>query len=479
MKILYVASEALPYVSTGGLADVVGSLPKAVHKELGRGSDIRVVIPLYPSVRDKFSEQLELVCEINVRLSWRNQYCGIWKIESDGVIFYFIDNLYYFDRKTPYGNYDDGERFAFFSKCVLELMAAVNFYPDIMHANDWQTALAVIYLKRKYSHLDEYRGIRALFTIHNIDYQGVFDFNILADVFELPAWDRGIVEYNGNINLLKGAIVCADMVNTVSQTYSREILTEYYASGLHYILRKADAEGKLCGIVNGIDVDYYNPETDRDIKANYSVSDMSGKAADKEELQSIAGFENKPDTPIIAMVSRLASHKGFDLVKCVLEEIIVKNDVQFVLLGTGETELENYFKDLAYRYPDKVCIKLEFNKALSKKLYAGADMFLMPSKSEPCGLSQMIASRYGTVPIVRECGGLADTIHAYNENDGSGNGFSFTNYNAHDMMHVIDYALDMYRDHSKWTNLVENVMKIDFSWNVSAKRYIDIYDSLV
>ena len=332
MKILYVASEALPYISTGGLADVVGALPKAVKNALDEKSDIRVVIPLYPSIRDKFAEQLELVCEMNVKLSWRNQYCGIWKTVNNGITFYFIDNLYYFDRKMPYGNYDDGERFAFFSKCVLELMAAMNFYPDIMHANDWQSALAVIYLKRKYSHLDEYRDIRALFTIHNIDYQGVFDFGILSDVFELAAWDRSIVEYNGNINLLKGAVVCADMVNTVSQTYAKEILTEYYGSGLHYILRQADAEGKLTGIVNGIDVDYYNPATDPDIAENYSADDMSGKAVDKAELQKLAGFEEKPETPVIAMVSRLASHKGFDLVKCVLEEIIINNDVQFVLL---------------------------------------------------------------------------------------------------------------------------------------------------
>lgn len=479
MKILYVASEALPYASTGGLADVVGSLPKSVLGELGRGSDVRVVIPLYPAVREKFAEQLELVCEINVRLAWRNQYCGIWKIESDGVTFYFIDNLFYFDRKTLYGAGDDAERFAFFSKCVLELMAAVNFYPDIMHANDWQSALAVIYLKRKYSHLEEYQGIRALFTIHNIDYQGNFDFSILADVFELPEWDRSIVEYNGQINLLKGAIVCADMVNTVSRTYSREILTEYFASGLHHILRQADAEGKLTGIVNGIDVDYYNPVTDPDIVKNYSIDDMSGKAADKADLQELCGFDADPEVPIIAMVSRLASHKGFDLVKHVLEEIIVKNKVQFVLLGTGETDLENYFKDLAARYPKQVAIKLEYNKALSKKFYAGADMFLMPSKSEPCGLSQMIASRYGTVPIVRECGGLADTIHAYNENDGTGNGFSFANYNAHEMMNVIGYALQIYSDKAKWTDLVKNVMNVDFSWNVSAKKYIDIYQSLM
>ncbi|MGN1345460.1 MAG: glycogen synthase GlgA [Eubacteriales bacterium] len=479
MKILYAAAEALPFASTGGLADVMGALPKAVNRVLEPDADIRVVIPLYPVVRAKFAEVIELVAEINVRLAWRNQYCGIWKTVTEGVTYYFIDNQYYFERDRLYGCYDDGERFAFFSKCVLELMAAVNFYPDILHANDWQTALAVIYLKRRYSHLDEYRNISALFTIHNIDYQGVFDFGILGEVFELPEWDRSIVEYNGNVNLLKGAIVCADRVNTVSQTYAREILTEYYASGLHYILRQADAEGKLTGIVNGIDVDYYNPQKDPDIAEFYSVDSMAGKAVCKAELQKLCGFEQRPETPVIAMVSRLASHKGFDLVRRILEEFINKHDVQFVLLGTGEAALENFFADLARRYPQQVCVRLEYNKALSKKFYAGADLFLMPSKSEPCGLSQMIASRYGTVPLVRECGGLADTIRPYNENDGTGNGFSFTNYNAHDMMHVMEYALSLYANHTKWSELVKNVMKVDFSWTVSAKKYIDIYRSLM
>lgn len=479
MKILYAASEALPYISTGGLADVMGSLPQAVYAQLGGEADIRAVIPLYPVIREKFAEQLELVCEINVRLSWRNQYCGIWKIENNDVTFYFIDNLFYFDRKNIYGNFDDGERYAFFSKCILELMSAINFYPDILHANDWQTALSVIYLKRKYSHLDEYKGVSALFTIHNIDYQGIYDFSILSDVFELPEWDRSIVEYNGCINLLKGAVVCADMINTVSNTYSREILTEFFSSGLHYILRQADAEGRLVGIVNGIDVDYYNAETDPDIKANFTSDNLAGKAIDKAELQKYAGFKVKEDIPIIAMVSRLASHKGFDLVKHVLEEIIINNDIQFILLGTGEEALEKYFTYLADKYPEKVCVKLEFNKVLSKKIYAGADMFLMPSKSEPCGLSQMIASRYGTVPIVRECGGLADTIRAFNEYTGEGNGFSFKRYNAHDMKNVIDYALVMYKDDAKWSHLVKNVMKMDFSWNVSAKKYIDIYKKLL
>ncbi len=479
MKVLYAASEALPYISTGGLADVVGSLPKAVKKTLGHDSDIRVVIPLYPQIREKFAKELELVCEINVRLSWRSQYCGIWQIKSDGVVFYFIDNLFYFDRKTLYGNFDDGERFAFFSKCVVELMSAVNFYPNILHANDWQTALSVIYLKRKYSHLEEYRKISTLFTIHNIDYQGVFDFNILGDVFELPEWDRDIVEYNGNINLLKGAVVCSDIVNTVSASYSREILTEYFSSGLHHILRAKNDAGRLCGIVNGIDIGYYDPVTDPDIAVNYSSDDPSGKAQNKAELQKLCGLDVNPDIPVIAMVSRLASHKGFDLVKHVLEEIVYSNAVQFVILGTGEAQYENYFKYLAYKYPTKVCARFEFNKALSKKFYAGADMFLMPSKSEPCGLSQMIACRYGTVPIVRECGGLADTIRAYNQYDGSGNGFSFKNYNAHDMMNVIKMALNIYSNSEKWLRIVKSSMNTDFSWNLSAKKYIDIYNGLL
>lgn len=479
MKILYVASEALPYASTGGLADVIGSLPKAVKKELGDDADIRVVIPYYASTKEKFGEQLELVCETTVRLSWRNQYCGIFKTVSDGVTFYFIDNRYYFDRKMLYGNYDDGERFAFFSKCVLELMSTVSFYPDLLHANDWQSALSVIYLKRKYAHIEEYRNISVIFTIHNIDYQGVFDFSILGDVFELPEWDRSIVEYNGNINLLKGAIVCADMVTTVSETYANEILTEYYSSGLHYILRSKASDGRLCGIVNGIDVDYYNPQSDKSIPENFSVNNLSGKARDKEALQRECGLNISPNTPIIAIVSRLAAHKGFDLIKRMFDEIVGANDVQIVILGTGERDYEEYFTGLSWRFPGRVTVKLEFNKELSKLFYAGADMFLMPSKSEPCGLSQMIASRYGTVPIVRECGGLADTIKAYNEYDETGNGFSFKNYNAHEMKSVIEYALGVYHNKGKWANLVKNVMNTDFSWRVSAKKYIDIYNAML
>ena len=475
MKVLYAAGEAIPFVSTGGLGDVIGSLPPCVKSALGQGSDVRVVLPLYSSVKDKWGDKLENVYEGEMRLSWRNQYLGIFSYVHRDVTFYFIDNEYYFRREHPYGNFDDGERFAFFSKAVLELMRIVDFYPDILHANDWQTALSVIYLKRKYAYIEEYSGISALYTIHNIDYQGQYDFSILGDVFELDEWDRPLVEYNGCINLTKGAIVCADRVSTVSPRYAGEIMTEYYSSGLYHILKMY--RDKVCGIINGIDVSYYDPENDPDIPYHFSAKDPDDKAKAKEDLEDLCGFGHS-DAPIIAMISRLASHKGFELVLRIFEELIWASDIRFCILGTGETELEDFFLRMQDKYPDRVCARIEFNKALSKRIYAGADMFLMPSKSEPCGLSQMIASRYGAVPIVRETGGLADTIRPYNEYDGSGNGFSFANYNAHDMMHTILYARSLYGDTAKWNKLRDSVMKVDFSWESSAAAYIDLYESM-
>ena len=475
MKILYAAGEALPFAATGGLGDVMGSLPAAVKATLGDKADVRVVIPLYPSVRNGWNDKLERVFEGEMTLSWRRQYLGIYKIERSGVTFYFIDNEYYFKRAQAYGNFDDGERFAFFSKAVLELMRITDFYPDILHANDWQSALSVIYLKRKYAHLERYQRISALYTIHNIDYQGVFGFDILGDVFELDEWDRSIVDYSGNINLTKGAIVCADRVTTVSPRYSKEIMTEYYSAGLYHILRMY--REKIIGIINGIDISYYDPKTDPDIASNYSADDMTGKAKNKAALEDICSFPHS-DAPIVAMVSRLASHKGFELVRRVLEEIVCNSDIRFAVLGTGEAELEDFFRYMASRYPDRVCAMIEFNKALSKKIYAGADMFLMPSKSEPCGLSQMIASRYGTVAIVREIGGLADTIIPYNEFENTGNGFSFVNYNAHDMMNTVYYARTVYGDGEKWRSIVRRAMDTDFSWHSSAVKYIDLYTSM-
>ncbi len=477
MKILYVSSEAMPFAMTGGLGDVAGSLPPAVSKALGEGNDVRVVIPMYPVVRKKFISEMTLECETEVRLAWRHQYLGIWSTVRDGVKFYFLDNEYYFKRETIYGNFDDGERFAYFGKAVMKLMEAVGFYPDIMHANDWQSAPAVIYLKRQYCHIPEYSGIRAIYTIHNIEYQGIYDLYILGDVFDLSESDRGYVEYNNAINLTKGAITLADSVTTVSETYSREILTPFYSHGLDGVLNAV--KDKLSGIVNGIDLNYNNPKTDPALTYHYSESSLSGKAKNKALLQAKCGFEVKRDVPLIAMVSRLASHKGFDLVTRIIEEILSYDNVQIVLLGTGEEALERYFSSLNEKYYSKFHAMIEFNKDLSKQIYAGADMFLMPSKSEPCGLAQMIASRYGTVAIVRETGGLSDTIKAYNKYDGTGNGFSFKNYNAHEMLGVIRDAETLFTDRKAWNRLVRAAMSTDFSWNVSALKYIELYRSLL
>ncbi len=477
MKILYVASEALPFVSTGGLADVIGSLPAAVRRATGGEADVRVVIPMYPTIKSKIDDTFERVYEGELRLAWRRLYCGIWKTERDGVTVYFVDNEYYFARPMLYGQYDDGERFAYFGKAVMQLITSVGFVPDVMHANDWQSALAVIYLKRNLAYLENYSAIKVLFTIHNIEYQGKYDLAILKDVFDLDDRDRSVVEYDGCINLLKGAISCADMVSTVSERYSSEILTEYYSHGLYHILR--DSREKLTGITNGIDVEYYNPECDPDIAECYSAGHIAGKAADKAELCEICGLDPDPKKPLIVMVSRLAGHKGFDLVRRVLYDILDNTDASFAVLGTGEREYEEFFLRAAADHPGRVAVRLEYNKALSKKFYAGGDLFLMPSKSEPCGLSQMIASRYGTVPIVRETGGLYDTIKPYNEFTGEGNGFSFTNYNAHDMMAVIEYALRIYAKKQKWAALRRRVMKVDFSWNASAEKYVELYSSML
>lgn len=476
MKILFVGAEAVPFISTGGLGDVLGSLPQAIAS-VDKNADVRVVLPLYQKIKEKFASELEYVGNTTVGLSWRNQYCGIFKCEFGGVTYYFLDNEYYFKRGSIYGDFDDAERFAFFGKAVLDIMPVIDFYPDIMHTNDWQSAASVIYLKRKYYMNPYYCDIKTIYTIHNIDYQGIFSMSILGDVFGLDCFgDRSIVEYNGNINLTKGAIVCADVVSTVSQKYANEIQTEFYSSGLHYILHQYS--DKLTGIVNGIDINYYNPENDTVIAEKFTSSDLKGKKECKRQLQEMCGLEQNPDIPVVSMISRLASHKGFDLVKFILPEML-ELGIQFVLLGTGEYELEEYFKSIQARYPDKVKVFLEFNKDLSKKIYAGSDIFLMPSKSEPCGLSQMICSAYGTVPVVRETGGLYDTIKPYNMYNGEGNGFTFANYNAHEMKDAVARAVELYKDKKKWSALAKTAMETDFSWNVSANKYIEMYRNVV
>lgn len=463
-KILFVASEATPFIATGGLAEVVGSLSKALAAT-GK-YDVRVVVPMYSDIKKEYRDKFNYLGNLYVHLAWRNQYCGIFSCERDGVIYYFIDNEFYFKRPGCYGYYDDGERFAFFSRSVLEIMPFLNFYPDVMHCHDWQAALAAIYLKTNYCFRPEYQFIRALFTIHNIEYQGWYSLDLLGDLFDIYGSYQYLVEYNNSINLMKGAIECCERISTVSPKYAEEIKDPYYAHGLDPIIRKNAF--KLCGILNGIDVDGYNSEKDGHLYANFTADDFTNKATCKKGLQKLLGLPEKPDTPVISMVSRLVSHKGLDLVTAVIEELL-KDDVQFVILGTGDAHFEGYFHDLARRYPDKFSANIVFNGDLSRKIYSGSDIFLMPSKSEPCGLSQMIACRYGTIPVVRETGGLYDSIKPLE------NGYTFSNYNAHDMLYVIRQAVSDYKNKGEWAKLMQRAIKTDFSWGHSAKEYEALY----
>lgn len=466
-KILFVASEARPFIATGGLADVIGSLPQALAKD--PEYDIRVVLPLYSDIKPEHRRKMSFLGNIYVPLAWRNQYCGIFRYVENGVTFYFIDNEYYFKRPGCYGYYDDGERFAFFSRSVMEILPFIGYYPDVLHCHDWQTALAAIYLKTIYCKRSEYQYIRALFTIHNIEYQGKYSLDILGDLFGLGMEHRALVEYDGCINLMKGAIECCERFSTVSPTYANEIKTAQYAHGLqHIICRNAF---KLTGILNGIDVDSYNSATDKALFANFDAEHLENKKICKRELQKMLGLPQR-DVPIIAMISRLVSHKGLELVKVVAEDIL-HEDIQFVLLGTGDAVYENYFRDLGVRYEGKVSANIAFNGDLSRKIYSGADIFLMPSVSEPCGLSQMIASRYATVPVVRETGGLYDSIKPYGA---GGNGFTFASCNPYDMLYVLHEAMNLYKNKEEWEALMKKVATTDFSWAHSADEYKKLYN---
>lgn len=471
MKVLFASSEAYPFAMSGGLADVAGALPKALRK---RFVGCRIILPLYGTISEELRNKMSFVCSVTVPVSWRRQYCGVFEAHVDGVIYYFIDNQYYFKRDSLYGHFDDAERFAFFSRAVLEVLPHIDFKPDIIHCNDWQTALIPVYLDAFYKGSEFYKDIKTVFTIHNIQYQGQYGGEILGDVLGLPEERRGIVEYGDCINFMKGAIQCADKVTTVSPTYANEILSPYYSHGLDGILKQFTY--KTTGIVNGIDVDVYNPETDKLIYKNFSVEDISGKAVNKASLQKELGLPQNPDTPLIGIVTRLVKHKGIDLVKCVFEEI-TNQDVQFAILGSGEWEFETFFYEMSKKYPEKVGLKLGFNPTLAHRIYAGADMFLMPSQSEPCGLAQMVALRYGTIPIVRETGGLNDTIK--DSHDGFGNGFTFKNYNAHDMKYTVMRALEGYKHKDGWSILRERAMKCDNSWKTSANAYLGLYKEIV
>ena len=472
MKVLYAASEAVPFCKTGGLADVAGSLPPALAAQ---GVETAVILPLYRRVKERFADQLTFLCYDYVDLAWRHAYCGLFSLKKDGVTWYFLDNEQYFGRPELYGCADDGERFGFFSRAVVKMLDHLDFWPDVIHCNDWQTALIPIYLKDDGVREERYRSVRTVLTIHNIEYQGRYDPYCLGGLFGLDrGWvDDGTLLLDGDLNLLKGAILTADAVNAVSPTYAQELKNPYFAHRMEGILTQCGY--KLSGVLNGIDMKLYDPAADPRIAANYTAEDVSGKAADKAELQKALGLRPEPETPIIAMVSRLVTHKGLDLIREVMGDIM-ELPVQFVLLGSGDAAYEDFFRHAAERWPERMAIRLGYDEALSMAIYAGADLFLMPSRSEPCGLSQMIAMRYGTVPIVRETGGLKDTVQPYEAWRDAGTGFTFANYSSADMLHVLREAAYLYKDYpDAFARLRRRAMERDFSWNRSAGDYLKIY----
>ena len=472
MKVLYAASEAVPFCKTGGLADVAGSLPPALAAQ---GVETAVILPLYRLVKERFVDQLTFLCYDYVDLAWRHAYCGLFSLKKDGVTWYFLDNEQYFGRPELYGCADDGERFGFFSRAVVKMLDHLDFWPDVIHCNDWQTALIPIYLKDDGVREERYRSVRTVLTIHNIEYQGRYDPYCLGGLFGLDrGWvDDGTLLLDGDLNLLKGAILTADAVNAVSPTYAQELKNPYFAHRMEGILTQCGY--KLSGVLNGIDMKLYDPAADPRIAANYTAENISGKAADKAELQKALGLRPEPETPIIAMVSRLVTHKGLDLIREVMGDIM-ELPVQFVLLGSGDAAYEDFFRHAAERWPERMAIRLGYDEALSMAIYAGADLFLMPSRSEPCGLSQMIAMRYGTVPIVRETGGLKDTVQPYEAWRDAGTGFTFANYSSADMLHVLREAAYLYKDYpDAFARLRRRAMERDFSWNRSAGDYLKIY----
>ena len=471
MKVLYATSEAKPFAASGGRADVAGSLPKALRVRL---VGCRVVLPLYESVPQELRETMTFLTSFSVPVAWRRQYCGVFEAKHNGVIYYLLDNQYYFKRAGLYGHYDDAERFAFFARAVIEMIRYIDFKPDIIHANDWQSALIPVYYSLFYAGQEGYEDIKTVFTIHNIQYQGKYGMEILEDVFGIPQSARPIVEQDGCVNLMKGAIETADRVTTVSPTYAGEILDPWYSHGLDPILRLR--EWKLSGILNGIDTDEYNPETDPQIYRHFSAEDPSGKAENKRALQERLDLPQTAELPLIGMVSRLVTHKGLDLVKYVIDELL-GDSLQMVILGSGDWVYENFFREVQGRFPDKFRYCAGFVPELAQKIYAASDIFLMPSKSEPCGLSQMVACRYGAVPVVRETGGLKDSIQDCG--DGFGNGFTFKTYNANDMLYAVRRALGAYANKNDWPILVERALRSDFSWGRSANEYMKLYRELL
>lgn len=476
MKILFTASECVPFVKTGGLADVVGALAPVLAKQ---GHDVRVILPMYTAIPQKWQSQMEYLLDFEVQLGWRRQYCGVQILKKDGVTYYFLDNKYYFGRPYIYGlGGDEYERYGFFCRACLNVLPLIDFAPDVLHAHDWQSGMIPALLKIQYAHLPFYANIRTMYTIHNLQYQGIFGIKEVQDVLGLGdgLWSSDKLECYGCANFMKAALVYADIVTTVSPSYAEEITTAYYGERLDGLIRAR--HDTVFGVLNGIDVDEYNPETDPMIYKNYTIKTVEGKVENKVKLQEALGLEVNPDVPLIAMIGRLSNQKGLDLVDCVLGDIMQEN-VQLVVLGMGEARYTNLFSWAEQQYRGRMAARFAMDHELAHRLYASADFFLMPSLFEPCGLSQMMSLRYGTIPIVRETGGLRDTVLSYNEYTQEGNGFSFLNYNAHDMLNVIRRALSYYRDHKDVIKLLQTRgMGGDYSWTHSAKEYVKLYSRM-
>ena len=476
MKVLYVVSEAVPFIKTGGLADVAGSLPKYLKAE---GVDARVILPKYSSISEEYRNNMEHVGDITVPVSWREKYAGVDKLEYEGVTYYFVDNQEYFYRDGLYGYFDDAERFSFFSRAVLNLLPTMDFWPDVINSNDWHAALVNVFLKLEHQGDSRYENIKTVFSIHNLKYQGIFDKNIMGDVLGLDwkYFNNGDLEFNDCVNFMKGGIVYADKISTVSRTYAKEIQYEFFGEHLDGLLRSRCED--LRGIINGIDNSVYDPATDKYLYENFDANSLDKKLTNKEKLQEQLGLPVSRSTPMLAMVSRLVENKGIELITRILDELLTHEDCQFVILGTGDKVYEDWFRELQWRFPTKVSVNIYFSNDLAQKIYGSADFFLMPSIFEPCGIGQMIALRYGTVPIVRETGGLKDTVKPFNKYDNTGNGYTFANINAHDLLYCIKRALTEYDNIQIWNMLQNNAIRSNFDWKQSASEYIDMYKQLL
>jgi len=472
LKVLFVSAEVSPYAKSGGLGDVAGALPKELHRQ---GVDVRVVFPKYRTIKPQLMTNLTYINSFEVMLDWRRQSASVFSIDADAPT-YLIENDYYFGRDGFYGYGDDYERFAFFSKAAIEFCGVIDFCPDIIHFNDWQTGLGCIYLKDVYKKFLFFSKIKTLFTIHNLQYQGVFGREVLSNI-ELNAgyFVNDKIEFHGNLSLMKAGLTYTDIISTVSESYAQEIQTPQYGYGMDGVLRSRSHQ--LFGIVNGIDTGEYNPETDTRIFAPFSAAKPAGKAVNKAELQAMLHLPVRADVPVFGIISRLVDQKGFDLIAGIMEELMSK-DVQLVVLGTGDGRYEHLFKHMSWRFPDKVSANILFNEELAHRIYAGSDFFLMPSLFEPCGLGQLLAMRYGTLPIVRRTGGLADTVRHYNWETGEGNGFVFDDYMMSGLMWGINEALSVYYNQNARETMIQNAMSADYSWGRSAEKYIDLYTKL-